>query len=122
MDLAESGRTIRAPDPVLMGASLKHSPAAITAAAEPKELTMPRFALSRRKVLIGAGTATVGIGTAAVAGFAAARENGSDNGDAIVVQVVNAKNGELAIFVGDRVVQVKDKGLASDLVKASKKK
>jgi hypothetical protein len=109
-----------------MGASLEHAPAALTAAAEPKELTMirssSRFSLSRRKVLIGAGTATVGIGTAAVAGFAAARENGADSEDAIVVQVVNAKNGELAIFVGDRVVQIKDKGLASDLVKAAKKK
>jgi hypothetical protein len=126
VDLPENGRTIRLPGRVLLGASLKHAPAAITAAAEPKELTMirsnSRFALSRRKMLIGAGTATVGIGTAAVAGFAAARENGSDSEDAIVVQVLDAREGRLAIFVGDRLVEVKDKGLASDLVKASKKK
>ncbi len=81
-----------------------------------------RPAVSRRKVLIGAGTATVGIGTAAVAGFAAAQGNGAESDDAIVVQVVNAREGLLSIFVGERVIEVKDKGLASDLVKASRKK
>ena len=73
-------------------------------------------------MLIGAGTATVGIGTAAVAGFAAAQGNGADSDDAIVVQVLDAREGRLAIFVGDRLIEVKDKGLASDLVNAAKKK
>lgn len=82
----------------------------------------PRLALSRRKMLIGAGTATVGIGTAGVVGLAAARENGTDSEDAIVVQVLNAKEGRLAIFVGEQLIEVKDKGLASDLVRAAKKK
>ncbi|MDR7274959.1 hypothetical protein [Catenuloplanes atrovinosus] len=82
----------------------------------------PRLPLSRRKMLIGAGTATVGIGTAGVVGLAAAQGNGAESEDAIVVQVLDAKEGRLAVFVGEEVIEVKDKGLASDLVKAAKKK
>ena len=81
-----------------------------------------RLGMSRRRMLTAAATVSVGVGAVSIAGFAAARENGEDSDDAIVVQVLDAKEGKLAIFVGEELIEVKDKGLASDLVKAAKKK
>lgn len=77
--------------------------------------------LSRRNLLLGAATIGVGGAVVSMASLSEAGEEGADSTEALVVHVRDAKSGTLDLFAGDRLVTVRNRDLAAELVKAAKK-
>lgn len=79
--------------------------------------------VTRRNVLLGAATVGVGGAVVSVASLSEAFDTASaEAGEAIVVHVKDVKAGRLAVFAGERLIEVHDKDLAARLAKAARKK
>jgi hypothetical protein len=79
--------------------------------------------LSRRRVLTVAATVGVGASVAGVAGLSLAgeREDAKDDGQALVISLVDAKKGVFDVFTGGQKLKLEDKKLAAQLLKAAKR-
>lgn len=78
--------------------------------------------LSRRRVLAIAATVGVGAAGASVAGLSLAGESaGSNDTEALVISLRDAKKGTFDVFSGGSKVTLTDKDLAKKLLKAVKR-
>jgi hypothetical protein len=80
--------------------------------------------LSRRRVLTVAATVGVGASVAGVAGLSLAGERGSDakdDGQPLVLSLVDAKKGVFDVFTGGEKLKLEDKKLAAQVLKAAKR-
>jgi hypothetical protein len=75
--------------------------------------------MSRRRVLTVAATVGVGASVAGVAGLSlAGEEENTDDGQALVVSLRDARKGTFDVFSGEQRVTFHDRKLAAQLLKA----
>lgn len=80
--------------------------------------------LSRRRVLTVAATVGVGASVAGVAGLSLAGEREGakkDDGQPLVLSLVDANKGVFDVFSGGQKLKLEDKELAAQLLKAAKR-
>jgi len=89
------------------------------------DTTGPSRRFSRRNVLLGAATVSVGGAVAGAAGLSEAFDTAqpaqsAQDGQDIVVHVRDVRAGRIDVFAGERLIEIRDRDLASRLVKAAR--